>query len=196
LSLTDHATGKEEKFEFAEGIRLFVEWLNADRRPLNREVLVIRGEDEGVRYEVGLQWCLEEDGLSKAFVNGEQTRFYAGTQISGLKAAVTRSLNGYIRKYFPEIPVLKNEDIKFGLTAIVSVWLANPQFLGAIKGQLNNKKAKRVIEKGVGRALPELLRTNPEDGVRIIKTAVAEREAREACAAKRRTSRKVDNDSE
>ena len=148
-------------------------WLNAGRRPLHLDVVVARGEEDGVRYEVGLQWCAEDDPAGGAFVNGERTLGFAGTPVAGLRAAVTRSLNDFARDRLPGTPPLRGGQAGDGLTAVVSVWLADPLFLGATKYQLDNPEARGVVEAGVGRVLREYLSANPDAAERVFRAAAA-----------------------
>lgn len=133
LSWSDRVAGREEVFEYADGVRSFVAWLNAVRRPLHPDVVVARGEADGVRYDVGVQWCAEDDPAGGAFVNGERTREFAGTPVAGLRAAVTRSLNDFARDRLPGAPALRGGQAWDGLTAVVSVRLADPLFAGAAR---------------------------------------------------------------
>ncbi len=161
ISVVDEVTGVSERFEFEDGMTAFVQMLNKDRRPLHPEVLVVRGEQEGVRYEVGLQWCQEQDEIMRSFANDEWTGS-GGTHVTGLRDAVTRSLRSFIRASgLPGVRGLKGEQARRGLTAVVSVRMARPLFSGSTKERLSSVEAQPAVRAGVSSALRRFFETNP-----------------------------------
>jgi DNA gyrase subunit B len=166
---SDEATRDKEEFEFKDGVQAFVQWLNRDRHPLHAEIPVVRGEQEAVRYEVGWQWCRERDETMRSFVNDNETTL-GGTHVTGFRNAVTRSLNSFIREQGPqEGRVLEGDQARGGLTAVVSVQLAQPEFAGATKARLASEEARRAVGSGVGRFLRQFFESNPSVGQAVVR---------------------------
>lgn len=173
VSVSDETTGDMERFEFEDGILAFVQSLNRDRRPVHPDVLVVRGEQEGVKYEVGLQWCREPHENMRSFANDHETTC-GGTHVSGFRDAVTRSLNSFIRDQGRhELRVLEGDQTRNGLTAVVSVWLPQPQFLGATRSMLENMEAHRAVGAGVRRFLKPYFEVNPAVAEAIVQAVRA-----------------------
>ena len=172
LSFSDRRDGTEETFEFADGIAVYVRSLSWEENPLH-EVLVCRGEGEGVRYEIGLQWCAGSGLFYLSCVNGEVLR-EGGVDRAGLKTAVTRSLNNFIRERMPGMRVLKGEEAWGGLIAVASLRLAEPIFVSAIRSRLDNAEAERAVEAGVGRFLRAYFEANPAVAEQIVTRAINE----------------------
>jgi hypothetical protein len=161
FSLADEATGNEEHFEFENGIRSFVEMLNADRHPLHTEVLIIRGEEGGVGCEVGLQWCQEREQIVLSFANDEYTG-WGGTHVSGLRDAVIRSFDLFFRnRNLPDVRKPTGEEIRNGLTAVVSLRMARPSFVTAAKDELTSVEAQRAVREIVAPLLREIFDSEP-----------------------------------
>ena len=170
ITFTDEASGTSDVFEFADGIREYVQHLNAGRTPLHPDVIVIRGDAEGVRYEVGLQWCAEEDEQTESFANDYRTT-NGGAHVTGLRDAVTRTLNDYIRERLPSVRPLTGEAARRGLTAVVSVRLHQPQFWGATRDRLNSPEAERVVTAGVQQFLCNYFEASQDAAARIVSAA-------------------------
>jgi hypothetical protein len=168
----DGDTGAEDGFEYVDGIRAHVDRLDADCHPLHPDVIVARGEGEGVRHEVGLRWCQEEYQPWLSYANGEPTTD-GGTHQTGLRTAVTRSLNEFVRDHLPGVRHLKGDEVRDGLTAVVSVWLADPLFEGSTRTRLSNPEARRAVESGVGGFLRDYFRANPQVAERVVRAALA-----------------------
>lgn len=174
ISVSDGTAGAEERFEFADGIRAFVQTLNGKRQPLHPEVLVGRGEETGVRNEIGLQWCRESKEFRRSFVNDEETNL-GGTHVTGFLEAVTHSINSFVRKAGLKIArVLKGDEARRGLTAVVSVQLPKPEFGGATKDRLVSKEAQSVVRSGVGLFLQKFFYSNPAVVETVVRAAIAE----------------------
>jgi DNA gyrase subunit B len=177
ITFSDEAAGTSDEFEYADGIREYVQWLNADRTPLHPDVIVIRGEDEGVRYEVGLQWCAEAEEVRVAFANDRYLPL-GGTHVSGVRTGVTRTLNQLIREQFSREQIVTGDDARSGLTAVVSVRMDQPMFLGATRSHLGNPEAERVLAADVGRFLRDYFEANREVTKRVVRNAIVARAAR------------------
>jgi DNA gyrase subunit B len=194
ISVADRTTGAEERFEFQDGIRAFVQALNHDRQPLHPEVLVARGELENVRFEVGLQWCREPEEVVWSFANGRAT-LHGGTHVAGLRTALTRAVKDLLRKKNPSnAQKVTGDDVRTGLTAIVSVQMAEPEYRGATRTWLNNESPRRVIAVGVGRYLRQFFAANPAVAATVAEAVMAEAGCRMAARAAR-TKRKAGPDS-
>src|SRR5262249_18526837 len=98
VTFSDAVTGTEDAFEYANGLRAFMQSLIASSHPLHTKPLVARGEAEGMRYEIALQWCEEDDSAERLYVNNKFIP-HGGTAVYGLRKAVTRTLNDFIREH-------------------------------------------------------------------------------------------------
>jgi DNA gyrase subunit B len=173
VSVSEEATGEEERFEFEDGVRSLVQMLNRGQQPIHAEVLVVRGEEAGVEYEVALQWRQERDEITRSFVNDEETNL-GGTHVAGMRDAVTRSINSFIRKRGKtDVRVLKGSEARRGLTGVVSVRMARPGFWGATKDRLVSPEAQTVIATGLGRFLRQLFASNSVVAEAIVRPATS-----------------------
>ncbi|MCE9562004.1 MAG: hypothetical protein K8U57_08110 [Planctomycetes bacterium] len=177
LSFTNRTTGTEDVYEFSDGIRSYVEWLNVGRQSLNPEVFITRGEAEGVQYEIGVQWCRETDDiLERLYVNNLFVPV-GGTPLNGLRAAVRVVVNNFILEHLPSEDQVKTNHIREGMTAVVFVRIEDPQFEGAVRGKLINPEAERVLAAGVGEFLRNEFEANPAVAEAIARHAIAAAEA-------------------
>ncbi len=189
IKLTDERTGKEETFHYAGGIAEFVQYLNRSEEPLHKPVYFDKtvevpraGEVEHVRVEVALQWTTGEEERVRAYANNAFNPV-GGTHLSGLRGAVTRTLNVYGTKenLFKNVSP-SGEDYREGLTAIVSVQVPEPQFESQTKVRLNNPEVEGCVISVVNEHLAKYLEENPKDAQKIMKKVVLAAEAREAAA--------------
>ena len=153
------AVGTMERFHYEDGVTAFVRSLVADGHPLHPDVITARGEHNGVRYEMGLQWCSETRGRIMSFVNCEAT-IHGGTHVVGLRAAVTRSFNAALRR--SGIPTLTGDEALHGLVAVVAVWLEDPAFEGATRTSIGNPLARTAVQVCVRRVLAERFVAEPD----------------------------------
>ena len=194
---------EKREFKYEGGLAEFLEYLNRNKRVLHRPV-VFEGEKEekgekderaGVKVAVGVQY---NDGYSEnlfSFANNVKT-VEGGKHLSGFKAALTRVLNEYGRaraKNLLKKASLDGEDVREGLTAVVSVKLPDPQFEGQTKTKLGNSEVKRVVESIVRERLWAFLDENPNDAKEIIRKALEASRAREAARHAREIVRKKDS---
>lgn len=184
ITFTDEASGTEDVFEYADGIAEYVKQLNADRTPRHAEVITFDGEADGIRYEVGLQWCDEEE-LSVSFANGYQTR-NGGTHERGTRAGARGAIVATLGTNLPNERKVTTDDVRGGLTTIVSVRLNAPHFSGATRDQLANPDVERMLRSEVKQALSDFLEEHPAIADVIVRRALTERDACEA----RKTVRK------
>ncbi len=148
IRLVDDRDDTVETFRYDGGIREFVEYLNETRSPIHEEVIYFEGESEGVHVEVAMQATEELQGSVHAFANNINTR-EGGTHLTGFKTALTRTVNDYANEQglVNDLDAnLKGEDVREGLTAVVSVKHPDPQFEGQTKTKLGNSEVRGVVE--------------------------------------------------
>ncbi|MCD6572589.1 MAG: DNA topoisomerase (ATP-hydrolyzing) subunit B [Thermoplasmata archaeon] len=189
IRFIDKRNGKEDVFIYEGGIAEFVEHINRNKTPLHN-VIYFEGEREGVKVEVAIQYT---DGYVEnvyTFVNNINTR-EGGTHLSGFKSALTRALNEYGRKnLFKGDENLSGEDVREGLTAIISCKVPNPQFEGQTKTKLGNSEVKGIVENIVYDSLSQYLEENPNVARKVIEKALQAAKAREAARKARELIRK------
>ncbi len=181
IRLHDERTGKREEFKFDGGINEFVEMLNQGRRALHK-VAGFKGVRDKIEIDCALQWTDAVHETVFSYANNIHT-MEGGTHLSGLRAALTRTINTYAANN----NLLKNkdlrlegEDVREGLTAIISVKLQNPQFEGQTKTKLGNSEVEGLVAGFVSEKLGAYLEENPSDAKQIVSRAVEAASAREA----------------
>jgi DNA gyrase subunit B len=181
ITLKDERKHKEQLFKYQGGIVEFVEHLNGAKAPLHNPIFVAV-EKNNVMIEVALQY---NDGYAEnlySFANNINTR-EGGTHLVGFKSALTRTINSYAYAHEllkKEDEALTGEDVREGLTAVVSVKLPNPQFEGQTKAKLGNSEVKGLVEAAVNEALGRFFEENPGIARRIVAKALEAARAREA----------------
>lgn len=192
IILRDKRTGQEVTFQHDGGIRDFVKYLNKNKTPLHSKPIYFQRQRDDVLVEISLQYtdAYVENILS--YANNINT-IDGGTHEAGFKAALTRVVNDYGRKY----NVLKNgtgnlsgEDIREGLTAVISVKVPEPQFEGQTKTKLGNSEVRSIVDSVVGEGLGTFLEENPSVGKRILEKAINSSRAREAARKARELTRR------
>ena len=179
-------------FKFEGGISEFVSFLNRNKDPIMEMVPHFDGSQEGVEVEFAFQYT---DGYSEnilSYANNIQTP-EGGTHLSGLRSSLTRTVNDYARKYNfikENEDNLQGEDIREGITAIISVKISDPQFEGQTKSKLGNSEVRGVVDSYVSENLAAFLEENPKPAKSIIDKALASRRAREAARKARDLTRK------
>jgi DNA gyrase subunit B len=195
ISLADERGDEPRKddYHYEGGLREFVEHLRGTRKPLHADVIYIEATRPEAEIEVALQY---DDGYNEntfTFVNNINTH-EGGTHLTGFKAALTRSINDYARKtgLFKKggLDSLSGDDVREGLTAVVSVKVREPQFEGQTKTKLGNSEIKGAVETVVNQKLSEFLDETPGVGRAIIEKAVSAARAREAARKARDLTRK------
>ncbi|MBN9121068.1 MAG: DNA topoisomerase IV subunit B, partial [Planctomycetes bacterium] len=177
ITFTDETAGARDEFEYADGIRQYVKFLNEGRSPLHADVIVLRGEEQDVRYEVGLQWCADESEERRSFANHHFTP-RGGTHDSGLRSGVAAGVRDFIRAIAADPGKFEGDDLRTGLTAVVSVWLREPMFMGATRSHLGNPEAEAVVKVAVRRSVFEYFETNRGVAERVGKAVLAARARR------------------
>jgi DNA gyrase subunit B len=178
----ERGDGRSHRFEYGGGIREFVTHLNRNKTGVTDEPIYMRGEKDGIEAEIALQW---NDGYSEtiySFANNINTH-EGGTHLSGFRAALTRTVNAYaarnnLTKDLKES--IGGDDIREGLTAVISVKIPRPQFEGQTKTKLGNTEVKGIVEAIVNDKLGAYLEENPAVARRIVLKSVDAARAREA----------------
>lgn len=182
----------ETSFKFDGGISEFVSFLNRNKDPIMDMVPHFDGSQEGIEVEFAFQYT---DGYSEnilSYANNIQTP-EGGTHLSGLRSSLTRTVNDYARKYNyikENEENLQGEDIREGITAIISVKISEPQFEGQTKSKLGNSEVRGVVDSYISENLAAFLEENPKPAKSIIDKALASRRAREAARKARDLTRK------
>ncbi|UBF29412.1 DNA topoisomerase (ATP-hydrolyzing) subunit B [Kovacikia minuta CCNUW1] len=178
-----------EVYYYEGGIREYVSYMNHDKQPLNEEVIHIQGERNNVQVEVALQWCTDAytDNLF-GFANNIRT-IDGGTHLEGLKAVLTRTMNAIARKrnkLKENDSNLAGENIREGLTGVISVKVPDPEFEGQTKTKLGNTEVRGIVDSLMGEVLTEYLEFHPgvadailEKAIQAFNAAEAARKARE-----------------
>jgi DNA gyrase subunit B len=181
IAIKDERKQKEQTFKYKGGIVSFVEHLNGAKTPLHKPIFV-EVEKNSVMLEVAIQY---NDGYAEnmySFANNINTR-EGGTHLVGFKAALTRTINNYANAHEllkKDDESLTGDDVREGLTAVVSVKLRNPQFEGQTKGKLGNSEVKGIVEAAVNEALGSYFEENPPVARKIIAKSLEAARAREA----------------
>ncbi len=179
---------REYHFYFEGGIATYVRYLNLNRKPLHRPIY-IQKEQGNYQLEVAIGYSEDFNEHVFTFANNINTPD-GGTHLSGFRAALTRALNDYAKKYdlLKTIPAgISGDDTREGLTAVVSVKLSEPQFEGQTKSKLGNPEIKGFVETTLGTQLGAYLEEHPKDARRIIEKSVLSAKARLAARAARET---------
>ncbi len=183
IELLKSNTPKVEIYEYKGGIREYVAYMNRDKQQLHEEIIYVQGERNNVQVEVALQWCSDAytDNLL-GFANNIRT-VDGGTHLEGLKAVLTRTLNAIARKRnkIKESEAnLGGENVREGLTGVISVKVPNPEFEGQTKTKLGNTEVRGIVDSIVGEILTEYLDFHPAVADAIIEKAVQAFKAAEA----------------
>ncbi|SDR45032.1 DNA topoisomerase (ATP-hydrolyzing) subunit B [Natronobacterium texcoconense] len=172
----------EETYEYEGGIREFVEYLNETRSAMHEDVIYFEDEDQNIQVEVAMQATEELQGSIHAFANNINTR-EGGTHLTGFKTALTRVVNDYANEnsLLSDLDEnLKGEDIREGLTAVVSIKHPDPQFEGQTKTKLGNSEVRGIVESAMHEGLGTYFEENPDTAEAIITKAVEAAKARKA----------------
>ncbi|MCA9571985.1 MAG: DNA gyrase subunit B, partial [Myxococcales bacterium] len=175
IVISDERSDVEETFVYEGGIRSFVEYLNTGRQPLHVPPISLSAARDGIEVDFGLQWTTAYQENLFSFVNNINTK-EGGTHVSGLKAALTRTLNVYaqannlVRSAKGES--LAGDDVREGLTGILSVRVPEPQFEGQTKTKLGNSEVKGLVESAAAETLAIFFEENPAVAKAIIGKAL------------------------
>ena len=174
--------GDERNFYFDSGIEAYVRHINRGKNPLHPDPIAVEAERDGISIEVALQYNGTFGESVHSFANCINT-IDGGSHMTGFRSALTRALNEYARRakiLKDDDPNLSGDDVREGLSAVISVKLSEPQFEGQTKTRLGNPEVKGIVDSAVASGLSQYLDENPAVGRRIIEKALTASRAREA----------------
>ena len=191
IKLTEESSEKEAIFEFSGGIISFVEYLNKNKNPLHNKVVYFEKLQDDVNVEVALQY---NDGYAEtmfSFANNINT-IEGGTHLSGFKSALTRGINQYAKSknLLKDNIAITGDDVREGLTAVISVKVPNPQFEGQTKTKLGNSEVEGLVASASLDALSSYFEENPSVANKIIDKVIVASRAREAARKARELTRR------
>jgi DNA gyrase subunit B len=192
IKLTDERCDKEEVFYYEGGIKSFVEYLNRNKETVHKHPIYIEGNKDDYSVEIAIQY---NDGYTEnifSFANNIDT-VEGGTHLAGFKAALTRVFNDYAKKFGilkENDKNLSGEDIREGLTAVISVKLIDPQFEGQTKTKLGNSEVRGIVDGITGEGIGGYLEENPQIAKLIVDKGLMAARAREAAKKARELTRR------
>ena len=191
ILFTDHRNGKSEKFHYEGGVSEFVRFLNRAKTPLHPDPIYLHGEANSIEIEVALQYTDGYNENTNSFVNTISTPD-GGTHMTGFRTALTKTINDYAKNnnMLKDIQLV-GEDVREGLTAILSIKIPEPQFEGQTKSKLGNSEAQGAVASMMNDKLAEYFLENPKIAEIVIKKSILASQVREAARkAKDLTRRK------
>lgn len=193
ISLTDErAEDKSETFHFAGGIIEYVEFMDKDKDKINLKPIYLEGEKNAVIVEVAMQYCDTYSENIFTYVNNINTE-EGGTHLSGFRKALTRTINAYARKtnmLKENEDALSGDDVREGLTAVLSLKVQNPQFESQTKIKLGNSEVMPIVDNLVGDTLAEFMEENPQVAKKLVEKAIVAARARLAARKARELTRR------
>ena len=192
IHLMDERSGKNESFHFDGGIRSFVQHLNKKKEVLNPEPIYFNGTKDDIVVEIALQYNDSYQENIYSFVNNINTE-EGGTHLAGFKIALTRAANDYAKKnniIKGNQSNLSGEDIREGITSVISLKIREPQFEGQTKTKLGNSEVRGIVDSIVSEGLNEYFEEHPDITKKILDKAVMAARAREAARKARELTRR------
>ncbi|NMW86037.1 DNA topoisomerase (ATP-hydrolyzing) subunit B [Peptoniphilus sp. AGMB00490] len=195
IEFIDDRKNLREVFYYEGGIKSFVEFINHKKKPIHDEIIYIDEVREETAVEIAIQYTDSYSEVVLSFANNINTE-EGGSHLSGFRSALTRTLNDYGRKnnlIKEKEENLSGEDVREGISAVISVKLPNPQFEGQTKGKLGNSETRGIVDSVLSENLTIFLEENPKIGKQILDKALSARRAREAARKARDLTRKKNN---
>ena len=193
ISLNDErADGESVTFKYDGGIKDFVSYINREKDPIHRSIIYFENETDDGSVEIAMQWNSSYNESVFTFANNINTT-EGGSHLTGFRSALTRTLNDYARQknlLKEKEDNLTGEDMREGLTALVSVKLKNPQFEGQTKTKLGNTEIATLVATTVNEKLAEFLEENPTEGRQVVEKAINAARARNAARKARDLTRR------
>jgi DNA gyrase subunit B len=181
IKIKDERENREEVFQYKGGIAQFSSLLDQEKTPLHKKPIYFEKEKDGVVVEVAIQYNNEYATTLLSYVNTIHTE-EGGTHIVGFKSALTRIINDYAKKnrMLKDGQALSGDDVREGLTAVISIKLKEPQFEGQTKAKLGNSEVKGIVESVVAEELSTFFEENPSVAKKIVEKAIMAQRARDA----------------
>ncbi|MDU2503252.1 MAG: DNA topoisomerase (ATP-hydrolyzing) subunit B [Peptoniphilus harei] len=195
IEFIDERKDLKEVFHYEGGIKSFVEFINTKKKPVHDEIIYIDEIREETAVEIAIQYTDSYSEVVLSFANNINTE-EGGTHLSGFRSALTRTLNDYGRKnniIKEKEENLSGEDVREGISAVISVKLPDPQFEGQTKAKLGNSETRGIVDSVLSEDLAVFLEENPRVGKQILDKALSARRAREAARKARDLTRKKNN---
>ncbi|MGI6183724.1 MAG: DNA topoisomerase (ATP-hydrolyzing) subunit B [Candidatus Fimadaptatus sp.] len=192
ITLKDERDGRSQEYHYEGGIRSFVEYLNKNKQVMFPAPIYMEGEQDGTQVEVALQWNDSYNESVYTFANNIHTP-EGGTHLAGFRSALTRVVSDYGRKrgiIKEDKDKLSGDDIREGLTAIISVKLEEPQFEGQTKTKLGNSEVRGIVDSLVADRLEIYLEEHPDEAKEVLEKCVQASRAREAARKARELTRR------
>ena len=195
IEFIDERKDLNEIYHYEGGIKSFVEFINKKKKPIHDEIIYIDEVREETAVEIAIQYTDSYSEVVLSFANNINTE-EGGSHLSGFRSALTRTLNDYGRKnniIKEKEENLSGEDVREGISAVISVKLPDPQFEGQTKGKLGNSETRGIVDSVLSEDLAVFLEENPKVGKQILDKALSARRAREAARKARDLTRKKNN---
>ena len=195
IEFIDERKDLREVFHYEGGIKSFVEFINHKKKPVHDEIIYIDEVREETAVEIAIQYTDSYSEVVLSFANNINTE-EGGSHLSGFRSALTRTLNDYGRKnniIKEKEENLSGEDVREGISAVISVKLPDPQFEGQTKAKLGNSETRGIVDSVLSEDLAVFLEENPKVGKQILDKALSARRAREAARKARDLTRKKNN---
>lgn len=192
ITLNDERNDKKEVFHYEGGIKSFVNYLNRNKETVHKEPIYIEGKKDDYSVEIAIQYNDSYAENIFSFANNIDT-IEGGTHLAGFKSALTRVFNDYAKKFGilkENDKNLSGEDIREGLTAVISIKLTDPQFEGQTKTKLGNSEVRGIVDSIVGERVGVFLEENPQVSKNILDKALMAARAREAARKARELTRR------
>ncbi len=192
ITLADERNNKEEVFHYEGGIKSFVSYLNRNKETVHKEPIYLEGKKDDYSLEIAIQYNDSYAENIFSFANNIDT-VEGGTHLAGFKSALTRVFNDYAKKFGilkENDKNLSGEDIREGLTAVISIKLTDPQFEGQTKTKLGNSEVRGIVDSIVGEGVSGFLEENPQISKNIVDKALMAARAREAARKARELTRR------
>ncbi len=193
IALNDErAEGDSVTFQYEGGIRDFVAYINRDKDPIHRSIIYFENETDDGAVEIAMQWNSSYNESIFTFANNINTT-EGGSHLTGFRSALTTTINSYARQkglLKEKDDNLSGEDVREGLTALISVKLKNPQFEGQTKSKLGNTEIQTLVQQSVNAKLAEFLEENPSEARQAVEKAINAARARSAARKARDLTRR------
>ncbi len=192
VNLQEDGSDRREEFKYAGGISEFVKYLNVNKSPMHDDVIYFDREKDGIGVEIAMQYTDAYSESLYSYANNINTH-EGGTHLSGFRSALTRTINAYgkaSKMIKDDKTGMTGDDIREGLTAIISVKVPDPQFEGQTKTKLGNSEVQGIVESVVNEQLAVYLEEHPAEARKFIEKAVVAASAREAARKARELTRR------